>query len=247
MRRARYLLTLKGRPPFRLAGIEMFDGFTELLNAIEILVDHIPDKRLVSLKTGIVLALTSVGETYDELIQVAFWLRKISDILNPDINPSRTSNEVCEDLFEYLDQIVSESHENETLSNFVCGIYKTTSNYESGLFHTYDIVALPRTNNDRESEFRDLYRRLLMTTGQKGAARRILQRAGAWEAIPRHDSYQKTMEAISQVDQDDFVKERARVVQHRGRFNLHTRSQNHVTKILAKLQDEWLKLPKMDA
>ncbi len=246
MRRARYLLTLKGRPPFRLAGIEMFDSFTELLNTIEILVDYIPDKRLVSLKAGIILALTSVGETYDELNQVASWLQKISDILDPDINQSKTSNEVCEDLFEYLDQIVSESHGNETLSNFACGIYKTTSNYESGLFHTYDIVALPRTNNDRESEFRDLNRRILMTTGQKGATRRILQRAGAWEAIPRPDSYQETIEAISHVDQDDFVKERDRVVQHRGRFNLHTRSKKHIKKALGNLQEEWLQLPKMD-
>ncbi|MCP4460301.1 MAG: hypothetical protein GY816_20095, partial [Cytophagales bacterium] len=136
---------MKGRPPFRLAGIEMFEGFIELLNTVEILTNYIPDKRLLALKSGIILALTSVGETYDELNQAALWLRTISSILDPDINPSRTSNEVCEELFVYLDHIVSQSDGNEILTAFACGIYKTTSNYESGLFHTYDIEELPRT------------------------------------------------------------------------------------------------------
>jgi uncharacterized protein len=51
--------------------------------------------------------------------------------------------------------------------------------------HCYDIPGLPRTNNDRESEFRDLNRRLLSTTGQNGLVKRIIQREGAWELIPR--------------------------------------------------------------
>ncbi len=146
-----------------------------------------------------------------------------------------------------LYHIVCESHGNEVLSNLACGIYQTTCNYESGLFHTYDAPALPRTNNDRESEFRDLYRRLLMTTGQKGATRRIIQRAGVWEVIPRPDSFPVMISAISQIDREEFVKEKNRVNKHRGRFNLHTRrSQKHSRKTLQNLQDKWLELPRKE-
>jgi hypothetical protein len=103
-------------------------------------------------------------------------------------------------------------------------ILKTTLRYATGLFHCYDIPDLPRTNNNRESEFRDLHRRLLRTTGQKGLARRIIQREGAWELIPRLDSLQATIQVISQVNPHDFRLERLRFLLHRNRFKFHTRS-----------------------
>ena len=56
---------------------------------------------------------------------------------------------------------------------------QTTLNYTLELFHCYDVSSLPRTNNDRESEFRDLNRRLLSTTGQKGLVKCIIQREDA--------------------------------------------------------------------
>ncbi len=37
-RRVRYLLTLKGRPPFRLAGLEMYQRLTEVVDCLEILL-----------------------------------------------------------------------------------------------------------------------------------------------------------------------------------------------------------------
>ena len=83
---------------------------------------------------------------------------------------------------------------------------------------------LPRTNNGREGEFRDLTRRLLSTTGQVGAAKRIVLREGAWELIPGPGSLFETIQAISQVDDNEFLQEQQRVLNHRRRFRLHTRS-----------------------
>jgi transposase-like protein len=72
-----------------------------------------------------------------------------------------------------------------------------------GLFHCYDVPGLPRTNNDRESEFRDLNRRLLATTGQKRLVKLIIrlhtrsaklsqaqlkQLVQRWKALPPIDS-----------------------------------------------------------
>jgi hypothetical protein len=74
-------------------------------------------------------------------------------------------------LSDYLKEIQIQSSESPRLQAFYKVIVKTTRSYESGLFHGYDIPGLPRTNNDRESEFRDLNRRLLSTTGQKGLVR----------------------------------------------------------------------------
>jgi hypothetical protein len=41
LRRVRYLLTLKGRPPFRLAGVEMFERLTEVKTCLDTLIRHL--------------------------------------------------------------------------------------------------------------------------------------------------------------------------------------------------------------
>lgn len=111
------------------------------------------------------------------------------------------------------------------------------------MFHCYDIPNLPRTNNDRESEFRDLHRRLLRTTGQKGLALRILQRTGAWELIPHPHSLPLTIQAVSQVSSLDFQFERLRILQQRNRFRFHTRSPNQSHAQLQRLEQRWFALP----
>ncbi|MCI0530250.1 MAG: hypothetical protein L0Y56_22630, partial [Nitrospira sp.] len=243
LRRVRYLLTLKGRPPFRLAGIEMFERLHELVNCLEAFLAHAGDERLFQLQQGLRQALQSLTPEYNNLRQVANWLADLSELLDPEDKPLRTGQQVRDQIKAYLDSIVEQNRDNPSLAEFANHIYKTTSSYESGLFHTYDVPGLPRTNNDRESEFRDLNRRLLITTGQKGATRRILQRSGAWELLIRPDSLTETVSALSEVDPNDFRKEQNRVATHRDRFKLHTRSVKQAHKQLLKLYELWLQLP----
>lgn len=242
LRRVRYLLTLKGRPPFRLAGIEMFELLTEISDLLKTLINHIPDERLVKLQIGLSIALSSVAESYNDLREAADWLEHISEILNPEGKPPRSGDEVKEALFSYLDQIKAETVENTVLSDFADRIFKTTCNYASGLFYTYEVPELPRTNNDRESEFRGLNSRLLRTTGQKGASRRIIQRAGAWELCNAPDSLSELSKELSQIDRSEFLKEQERVRRHRKRFCLHTRSVKYSSQKLEQLKEKWLGL-----
>ena len=246
-RRIRYLLTLKGRPPFRLAGIEMFERVSEVKGCLEILIDHDPEPQLVHLHQGLAAALQAVQADYTDLRQAAGWLQAIADILDPDGNPARSGAEVRQELFAYLEAIPQESQLPPDLARFYQQILQTSRNYAPGLFHCYDLPGLPRTNNGRESEFRDLNRRLLRTTGQKGLVRRILQRQGAWELIPRPDSLRDTVTALVQVSLDDFSQERQRVRDHRDRFRLHTRSAKRSRRQLEQLAQRWLALPPQDS
>ncbi len=242
LRRVRYLLTLKGRPPFRLAGIEMFELPTEIFDLLKTLISHIPDERQVKLMAGLSIALSSAADSYDDLREAADWLEHISKILNPTGKPPRSGDEVKEALFSYLDLIKAESAENTVLSDFADRIFKTACNYASGLFHTYDVSDLPRTDNDRESEFRNLNSRLLRTTGQKGASRRIIQRAGAWELCNSPNSLSELSKELSRIDRSEFLKEQERVRKHRKRFCLHTRSIKYSGKKLEQLKGKWLEL-----
>jgi hypothetical protein len=246
-RRVRYLLTLKGRPPLRLAGIEMYERLTEVKTCLDTLLDHRTDSRLAELRRGLHTALTFVQADFIELRQAANWLEYITVLLDPEDKPDRSGAQVQRELFAYLDDIPQESRLSPRLSRFYAKIRQTTLNYTPGLFHCYDIPGLPRTNNERESEFRDLNRRLLSTTGQRGLVKRIIQREGAWELIPRPDSLRDTVSALSHIDPDDFSQERQRIRQHRARFRLHTRSAKRSRAQLKQLEQRWQALPPLDS
>lgn len=241
-RRIRYLLTLKGRPPFCLAGIEMFERLTEVKDCLEKLIAHHSHPQLELLYRGLCLALRQVQPTYKHLHQVAGWLTQIAELLDPQGQQQRSSDQVQEDLLNYLVKIETISNQQPELQPFFQTILKTTLSYAPGWFHCYDIPGSPRTNNDRESDFRDLNRRLLRTIGQKGLTRRIIQSTGAWELLHRPDTLQNTILAFSHVEPHDFVDERKRIAQHCHRFKMHTRSQKQSGHQLNKLELRWTKL-----
>ena len=241
-RRIRYLLTLKGRPPFRLAGLEMFERLTEVKDCLKRLITQYPDPGLEQLYQGLQTALQTAQVDYTDLRQAADWLGGISALLDPQGKPTRSGAQVKHELTAYLEEIQIQCRDTLRLQAFYRVIEKTTHSYAPGLFHCYDIPDLPRTNNNRESEFRDLNRRLLTTTGQKGLVRRILQRDGAWELIPRPISLEETVKALSLVDPAEFQQERQRVRQHRDRFRLHTRSAKQSRAQLNRIEQRWVEI-----
>ncbi|MEM7134356.1 MAG: hypothetical protein AAF702_49255 [Chloroflexota bacterium] len=242
MQRVRYLLTLKGRPPFGLAGIEMVQRLVDVVTTLELMINHIPDTRLQTLRDGIQLALSQVQHEFSTLSLAAHWLRRIANILDPDLHTERSGDEVKKQLFAFLDSITSHEYDEPFLDSFSAHLLKVSNSYSAGLFHSYDEPDLPRSNNDRESEFRSLNHRLMRTSGQTGAVRRTLQRTGAWELIPRPNSCADTVSAISAVNTADFDLERQRLLQHRQRFRLHSRHNTLVQRQLHQLLDAWLRI-----
>ena len=243
-RRIRYLLTLKGRPPFRLAGIEMFLGLSEVKECLERLMLHHATPQLWILHHGLQTSLQSAQVTYSILREAADWLENIAMILDPEHTPDRSGEQVRHDLFAYLAKVQSGRFRDPMLRNSFRSILKTTRSYAPGLFHSYDIPNLPRTNNERENDFRALRRRLLRTTGQKGLSLRIIQRQGAWELLPRPATLNETIRIVSHIHPDKFQKERLRVLQHRSRFRLHTRSPKLANCQLGQLEQLWSSIPK---
>jgi len=241
-RRVRYLLTLKGRPPFCLAGLEMYERLGEVRAGLSRLLAHAPDARLGRLQQGLDQALLDIAPTYTHLRQAGAWLRDIATLLDTEGKATRTGAAVRRELLAYVDDILEHNQDNPVLYPFAHHIEKTTRSYAPGLFHTYDVEGLPSSNNERESEFRDLNRRLLRTTGQKGATRRLMLRSGAWELIPRPGTFSETVVALAGVEAEELQKERERVRTHRKRFRLHTRSAKQSRKQLDKLVEQWLNL-----
>jgi hypothetical protein len=242
LRHTRYLLTLKGRPPFRLAGIEAYQRLQGVVTLSQDLLAHRHDPRLVCLCSGLQTALPPFAPECHELQQGETWLRDIDRILEPaDASPT-TGQQVARQLRTYLDDLLALPELSPRLDAFRRHLDKVSSSYWPGLFHCYDIDPLPRTNNDLESHFRDTQRRLLRTTGQKGQTRRALQRIGAWELVPRPPTESRCLTALRQVPTDQLAEEQDRLRQHQERFRLHTRSVQRLHAQFDKLREQWLAL-----
>jgi hypothetical protein len=79
----RYLLTLKGRPPLRLAGLETYERLSTGAGvSLDVLAKRY-DPRLAQLYQGLQAALSPCAETSQALHQGAAWLQDIASILEP--------------------------------------------------------------------------------------------------------------------------------------------------------------------
>ncbi len=241
LRRARYLLTCKGRPPVHLVGIETYQGLRDLQVRSRMMLSHHYDTRLAELSDALEAVLPNFADRYDELQQGAHWLDHIKLILDPDVPTSGTV--VAQTLRSYLDDLLALTDRSPFLRAFSSHLDTVSRSYWSGLFHCYDFELLPSSNNDLESRFRDTRRRLLRTSGQKGQTRRTLLRAGAWELLPRPPTETSRLAALRQVAYADFRAEQKRLRSHLARFRLHTRSTKRAASQLDALQDLWLSLP----
>ena len=235
----RYLLTLKGRPPFRLAGMETY---ARLENVARFSLDLLAERyepRLAQLVQGLQSALSPFAQTSQELQQGAAWLRDIAYILEPVPSYPMSAADIAGQLRGYLDTVRRWPHVTPTLSQFGLHLDTVSRSYWPGLFHCYDVPGLPRTNNELESHFRDTSRRLLRTTGQKGLTQRTLQRQGAWELLPRPPTEAKTRDAFSQTLPEELAQERQRFAAHHQRFRLQSRSLRQTQAQFNQLRQRW--------
>jgi hypothetical protein len=129
-----------------------------------------------------------------------------------------------------------------TLYAFGCHLDTVSRSSWCGLLHCYDVPGLPRTNNEIESHFRDVRRRLLRPTGHKGLTQRTLQRQGAWELLPRPPTEAQVLEAVCQTSLEELAQERQRFAAHRQRFRLQSRSLRQTRAQFDRLRQRWSSL-----
>ena len=243
----RYLLTLKGRAPFRLAGVETDERLQRVTALSFDLLTHRLDWRLVQLYQGLKAALAPFDTTYAELQQGTIWLRDIADILAPPGEPDLSAQQVADHRHSYLDELYTQRDLSPLLHEVVQHLDTVSQSYWPGLFHYYEVKGLARTNNGVESHFRDTQRRVLRTTGQKGQTKRTLHRLGAWELLDNPLSEAEAVEVLSCIPAEEWAQQRLRLNQHRRRFRFQIRSLNGSETQFAQLRKQWRELPKMPA
>jgi hypothetical protein len=106
LRPTRSLLTLKGRPPLRLAGMETYE---RLQNVAHLRLDLLApryESRLAQLSQGLQSALSPLAQTSQAFRQGAAWLCDIAYILEPPATQAVRGEQVAGQLRGYLDMVL---------------------------------------------------------------------------------------------------------------------------------------------
>jgi hypothetical protein len=243
LRHTRSLLTLKGRPPFRWAAMETSERLDDVAGCSLDRLSTPYDPRLAQLYQGLQSALAPLAQTYQEVQQGAAWLRAIADILAPSAPHVSSAAQGANQRRDYLDTVRYRSDLAPPFATFGAHLDTVRRSYWPGLFHCYEVPALPRTNNALESHFRDPSHRLLRTTGHKGLTQRTLQRQGAWALLPRPSTEAAFLEALPHTSPEELAQERQRFAEHRRRFALQSRSRRQTQAQCAQLRQRWSALP----
>ena len=111
--------------------------------------------------------------------------------------------------------------------------------YWSGLFHCYDIVGLPPTNNDQESLYGRTKRQLRRQLGINQLHEPLLRR-GAWATIQLDvDSPADLRQRLAQISWKDYAAKRTRYDHRQDQFHRRYRWRHHRDAVLQQRVADW--------
>jgi hypothetical protein len=167
------------------------------------------------------------------------WLIDLAHLLDPDRAPGRTSIEVAQTIAAYLVDLITHRATDPEDQAVAAHINRIFRSFWWGLFASYDVAGLPRTNNELERCIRQIKMSQRRVSGRKNVQDFII-RYGAYAAlVDEAESLDELLLRLEQVDQAEFLKERQQLnlillqeaKVHRFRF--------HRADFLADLEARW--------
>jgi hypothetical protein len=122
-------------------------------------------------------ALEKTAALWPELEGASGWLKTAVDILN---NADELDSQTVKNRYQaLLEQMLNQAQSSVWLAQVVKHFSKVTRSYWPDLFHCYDVVDLPRTNNDLEQLFGATRYHERRATGRKSAGANLVVRGPA--------------------------------------------------------------------
>jgi hypothetical protein len=173
------------------------------------------------------------------------WLEDVREVL--DAAPLPTAEErglgadgVARQLALVLGAMMDERQVSEWQQAVQRHMRGVSERYWRGILVCYEVVGVPRTNNDLERRFGQVRRQARRQSGFR-QLRRPLMRQGAWLIYQAEDADVKALQArLAQVPQEVYEQERARFAQWQARFQVRHRWQRQPDTVLAELEADWL-------
>lgn len=243
-------LSRKGRAPFILAGLPMYDDLIALRNTLLSCLEIYEETHLRLWATVLTRIIDRYNDDFDAVKEASRWVDNISYILSApnllvlaDSSIHRTvsskRDSIQQWLQAFLDTLAQQQDLPPWLALFRSQLIATTKRYWSGLFHCYAIAGLPSSNNALESLF-GFSKRLIRRRLGLQQLRDALRRHAPWALIVTNvSSFEELIALFQQVPLHDYLAQRAlfdaRLQQLLHRF--HWRHQRD--SLLQQRLDEW--------
>jgi hypothetical protein len=236
-------LARKGRAPFVLSGLPMFDDLCALRQTLTQCLALGDDPTLRHWYTVLDSILPTCAASFVEINHALKWMAGLEAILDV---PSPTDDEtgpggdaVALDLAHYLGQLADRTDLSPWLLQIRDGLLGISERYWSGLFHCYDIVGLPRTNNDHESLYGQIKRQLRRQLGVSELREPLLRR-GAWTVFRTNATSPGELQArLAQVRWKDYFAERGRYEDRQAQFHHRYRWRHQRDTVLQQRVADW--------
>ena len=234
-------LTLRGRPPFKFAGLRMYHDLMSIQHALRACQAFEPDGGLQELE-HLLQSIRLQWRTENHHLRMGFdWLGEIAALLDEPLptveSPRPKGRSVARKVEAYLKQL-QRLELPPDLHPFRQHLIAITRRFAPGLYVCYDIPGLPRTNNELESIFRRV----------KSLERRIEGRQhindtllcyGPWLLIGPPYSHAALLDQFQQVDPHAFQDERTRLSRNQEAFRDVYHSEHDLPGTLQQLIVDW--------
>ena len=239
----RAVLLTKGQSPFRLSGTVIYEALsqiTESLNRSQNQQDHLILEQLHHLTESYPIQQS----TYEQVQRQQSWFLGLAELLNvPPTQthqwPRQTGAEVAQAIADYLDILDALRDEFRVDAPFFTHLRRRVEHWAPGLYWTYEIPALPRTNNDLEAAIGDVKEQYRRITGRR-SLKDYLMRYGPYLTFDDdQDDPEELLKWFQEVDRQDFVNEKAKLEALRDHLRNMQRFRDNPEYFLAETERLW--------
>jgi len=237
-------LARQGRAPRVLSGLPLWADLQALRDTLAQCLQVAEEPHLRQWYTALEAHLPAYAPAFAEVQQAQDWVTAIAAILDQPLptatDPGVGGDAVALDLAHHLGRVADLADLPPWLTHFRDDLLRLSARYWSGLFHCYDQVGLPATNNAHESLFGQTKRQLRRQRGIS-ELREALLRHGAWLVFrPEATSPEQLQADLAQVSWAEYATERARYDRRQAQFHQRSRWRHHRDAVLQQRLADWV-------
>ena len=211
----RGVLLTKGQAPFRLAGATIYEALNRLTASLERSLDEQTNQILHQLKR---MAETHQSQQalYERVLEQQAWFLGLAELLHVPVTETAgwstlAGVEVAQDVHDYLDSLALLQDDLPDDAPLFDHMRRRLAEWAPGLFWTYDLHALPRTNNDMETDIGNLKEQYRRTTGRR-SLKDYLMRYGPYLAFDdENDDPEELLLWFQDIDRKTYLCEKEKL------------------------------------
>lgn len=239
----RSVLLTKGQAPFRLAGITIYEALNQLTHSLERSV-NMHDHQILDRLQHMTETYQAQQDDYEQILELQAWFLGLAELLDVPLTETfgwstLSGAEVAQELHDYLDSLELLKEYLPDHAPFFGHMQSRLDDWAPGLFWTFDIHSLPRTNNDMETDIGDLKEQYRRTTGRR-SLKDYLMRYGPYLAFDdENDDPEELLQWFQEVDRKSYLSEKEKLDALREHLRNAHRFRNDPDDFLAETERLW--------